>query len=89
MTVHLPVTDEAIKDAENMLPSKLVFSDKRKGDLLYAPKTEPNMGLYKATKNVGAPAPKNAKVFRFSNVSEAWQAYHKGELKATDYVEIG
>lgn len=89
MTVHLPVTDEAIKDAENMLPSKLVFSDKRKGDLLYAPKTEPNMGLYKATKNVGAPAPKNAKVFRFSNVGEAWQAYHKGELKATDYVEIG
>lgn len=89
MTVHLPVTDEAIKDAENMLPSKLVFSDKRKGDLLYAPKTEPNMGLYKATKNVGQPIPKGVKIFKFKDVREAWQAYHKGTLKATDYVDIG
>lgn len=89
MTVHLPVTDEAIKDAENMLPSKLVFSDKKKGDLLYAPKTEPNMGLYKATKNVGLPVPKGAVVKKFKNINEAWQAYHKGQLKATDYVEIG
>lgn len=89
MTVHLPITDEAIKDAENMLPSKLVFSDKRKGDLLYAPKTEPNMGLYKATKNVGLPVPTGAKVHKFNNVKEAWLAYHKGTLKATDYVEIG
>jgi len=87
MQVHLPVSDEAIADANNMLPSKLIFSDKKKGDLLMAPKIEPIMGLYKVTQNLGRPL--TGTVHKFPNESEAWKAYNAGRLKATDLVEIG
>jgi DNA-directed RNA polymerase beta' subunit len=86
MTVHLPVSDEAIEDAKSMLPSKLVYSDKKRGDLLYQPAGEPIVGLYKVTSNLGQSlrgAPR-----KFKNVEAAWAAYYKGTLKATDLVEI-
>ena len=87
MQVHLPITDEAIEDANKMLPSQLVFSDRKRGDLLYTPTNEPIVGLYKATKNLGSVVTGQAK--KFKSVAEAWQAYHKGELKMTDPVQIG
>lgn len=89
MTVHLPVTDGGIADAKRMLPSKLVFSDKRKGDLLYAPKTEPIMGLYKATKNLGKDTPPSSPIRSFKNLEAAWKSYHANELEFTDLVKIG
>jgi intein/homing endonuclease len=87
-TVHVPVTKESVEDAKRMLPSNMVFSDKKIGDILQFPKGETVAGLYKATRNLGVGgatvAPK-----RFHNEAEAWSAYYTGSLKATDPVEIG
>ncbi len=86
-TVHLPITDEAISDAYKMLPSNQLYSDKKRGDLLMAPKMEPIAGLFKVTQNLGKPI--TGKVHRFANEAEAWRAYNAGKLRATDLVEIG
>ncbi|MCB5270566.1 MAG: hypothetical protein LHW56_01830 [Candidatus Cloacimonetes bacterium] len=88
INIHLPVQDEAIEDAKKMLPSQLVFSERKRGDLLYAPTQEPIVGLYKVTQNLGQ-AQLGAKAKKFRNVEEAWKAYYDGSLKATDLVEIG
>lgn len=87
ISVHLPVTDKGIEDAKNMLPSKLMYSDKKKGDLLYAPTQEPILGLYKATINLDKP--RVGKVHKYTKVLDAWNDYHAGKLKMTDLVEIG
>ena len=88
MQIHLPVSDEAIKEAKRMFPSRQLFTDKKAGDLLQAPTREPIIGLYKVTENVGKPQG-NAKVHRFPDVDAAWKAYYAGKLKMTDYVDIG
>lgn len=88
VNIHLPVQDEAIEDAKKMLPSQLVFSERKRGDLLYAPSQEPIVGLFKVTQNLGQ-TPVGAKAKKFRNVEEAWKAYYDGSLKATDLVEIG
>jgi DNA-directed RNA polymerase subunit beta' len=85
--IHVPVSDEAVGDAWKMLPSKQLFSDKKPKDLLMAPTNEPIMGLYRATKNLGTPATGSVK--KFKDEAEAWKAYHDGQLKMTDRVEIG
>lgn len=87
-TVHLPVTPEAVEEAKNLLPSKLVFTDKKLNSIIQIPTNEPIIGLYKATENVGKPIPPNAVIHKFNNVIEAWQAYYRGEIKLTDYVDI-
>lgn len=86
MQVHVPITEEAIEDVKKIMPSKLIYSDKKKGDLLVMPSHEPIVGLYKVTRNVGMHERKP--VHRFSSVDEAWKAYYAGKLKATDYVDI-
>jgi len=87
--IHVPVSDDAVKDAFNMLPSKQLFSDKKPGDLLMAPTNEPIMGLYKATENLGGSGYKTGNVKKFKTEKEAWDAYHSGSLRMTDLVEIG
>lgn len=87
MQAHLPVSDEAIREVENLLPSRQLFTDQKKNDLLMEPKNEPALGLFVATRNLGTKA--SGKVHKFANVDEAWKAYHAGKLKMTDYVEIG
>jgi len=87
MSVHLPVTDKGIEDAKKMMPSELMYSDKKKGDLLYAPTQEPILGLYKATVNLDKP--RTGKMHKYNNVKAAWDDYHAGKLKMTDVVEIG
>ena len=88
MQIHLPVSDEAIEEAKNLLPSNQLFTDKKKGDLLMTPTNEPIIGLYKATEGLGAGQAKG-KVHKFKNVDEAWKAYYAGKLKMTDLVEVG
>lgn len=85
MQMHLPISDEAIEEARGMMPSKLVFSEKKRGNLLMTPTNEPIVALYKVTLNVGKAA---GPVKKFANVAEAWKAYYAGTLKATDPVEI-
>ena len=87
MQIHLPVTEEAVEEAKKFLPSKQLFSDKKKGDLLMAPTNEPIIGLYQATKNIGVES--RGKVHKYKNVDEAWKDYYAGKLKMTDFVEIG
>jgi DNA-directed RNA polymerase beta subunit len=90
MQIHLPVTEEAVAEAKSFLPSKQLFSDKKKGDLLMAPTNEPIIGLYQATKNIAnGKATGNGKVHKYKNVDEAWKDYYAGKLKMTDFVEIG
>jgi DNA-directed RNA polymerase beta' subunit len=85
--MHLPITDEAIKELENMYPSKQIFTDKIKGDLLSAPSQEPITGLYTVTKNLRGGVPVGTPK-RYRSEKEAWDAYNKGTLKMTDLVEI-
>ena len=87
MQVHLPVTDEAVAEMNNMLPSKLLFSDKQRGELLMMPSQEPITGLYTVTKNLGLPRFGVAK--KYKTEADAWAAYNKGELKMVDNMEIG
>lgn len=88
MQIHLPVSDEAIEEAKTFLPSKQLYSDKKRGDLLMAPTNEPILGLYRATENLGK-TDTAGKIHRFANVDGAWKAYYAGKLKMTDFVEIG
>lgn len=87
MQMHLPISDESIEEVKTLLPSKQLFTDQKKNDLLMEPKNEPALGLFVATENLGGPV--NGKVHKFDNVDEAWKAYYAGKLKMTDYVEIG
>lgn len=86
-TVHVPVSAAAVEDAKKMLPSKLVFSDKKIDTLLMVPKGEVMGGLYKATENLGEV--KNKTVHKFKTDDEAWKAYYTGAIHAQDLVEIG
>lgn len=88
-TVHLPVSDEAVAEANNMFPSKLVFTDKKPNDVIQIPTNEPIVGLYRATENIGKPVTARDKVTKFKTAEDAWKAYYAGSLKMTDFVEIG
>jgi len=87
--IHVPVSDEAVEDTFNMLPSKQLFSDKKPGDLLMQPTQEPIVGLYQATQNLGTPTAGKGPAKKFQTEAEAWNAYHTGDLKMTDKVSIG
>ena len=84
--IHLPISDEAIEEANKMLPSKVLFSDKEKDALLMSPLGEPIQGLYNATENINNAS---GKTHKFKSEADAWAAYYKGTLKLTDKVEIG
>lgn len=88
MQIHLPVTDEAVKDAYKIMPSKQIFTDKKKDDLIQYPTNEPIVGLYMATINVGQPQG-GRPVKKYPNVDAAWKDYYAGKLKMTDLVDIG
>lgn len=85
MQIHLPITDEAVKDAFNIMPSKQLFSDKKKDDLLQVFGREPVTGLYVATANVGHAS---GAVKKYPSVDAAWKDYYAGKLKMTDLVDI-
>ena len=81
--VHAPVTPGGIADAKNMTLSKLIFNDKRPGQLNVRPEMEALMGLHRMT---GTPT--GGKVHHFDSQEEALAAYHKGEITLTDPIEI-
>lgn len=87
-TVHLPVSDEAVAEANNMFPSRLVFTDKKPNDVIQIPTNEPIVGLYRATENIGKLVTSRDKVTKFRTAEDAWKAYYAGTLKMTDFVEI-
>ena len=92
INLHTVVTDKAIEDAKKMMPSKLIFSDSKRGDLLQAPSKEAVTGLYMGTKNLpssGIGGSSGAVKGKYKNIEEAWAAYYRGDIKVTDRVTIG
>ena len=49
MFVHVPISDDAVKEAEKMLPSKNLFKPGF-GDIMLLPQHEAQLGLYKLSK---------------------------------------
>ena len=81
--VHAPVTPGGVSDARKMTLSNLIFSDRRPGKLNVAPDMEAIIGLHRATAEKGEGRPKV-----FASREEALAAYHRGEVKLSDPVEI-
>jgi DNA-directed RNA polymerase beta subunit len=83
--LSVPATDAGKRDVKNMMLSKNLFSDKRRGDLLVSPVQESIIGWTKATEA----KPKHpGKVFKYITIGEAIAAYKRGDLGEGDLVEI-
>jgi len=82
MSVFLPVTSPAVKEAQNLYPSNNLFSPTT-GAVMYTPGHEALLGTYL----LSLPGKKTGK--RFKNTEDAQSALRKGELKKTDIVRIG
>jgi DNA-directed RNA polymerase subunit beta' len=81
MSVHVPVTDESVREAATLFPSKNVFSTT--GHLLTAPSMESQWGLWLLTKD----GKKTSRKFKTSK--EAAKAFEAGDIGLTDIIKIG
>lgn len=81
MSAYVPVTQEAVREAHNMLPSKNLFSPST-GQLMYKPTQESLMGLHDISKFGRKTS------HRFRNVDEAARAVQKGEIRYTDVIRV-
>jgi len=79
--LHVPVTHQAMQDANKMLLSRNLFSDKTRNDLWVKPQHEAIIGLHEVTSK-----PSTGKSFTFKNLGAAKKAYLAGDLKAEDEV---
>ena len=85
MSMHVPVSDEAVKEAyEKMLPSRHLRNVSR-FDVHYLPTQEYLLGLYQATRKPDKPG----RVHRFADKASVLRAYRRGEIALTDEVVIG
>jgi DNA-directed RNA polymerase beta subunit len=85
MSMHVPVSDEAVKEAyEKLLPSKHLRNVAR-FDVHYTPTQEFLLGLYQATRKRKA----SGKAHRFASMEDLRRAYRRGEVALTDQVVIG
>ena len=84
MNVHVPVSEEAVKEAkEKLLPSKNLLSIKD-NKVFYTPSQEFILGLYNTTgKGNGKPSVK------FDSASDVIAAYRRGEISMDTPVSIG
>jgi len=85
MTLHVPISPAAVKEAEDITLSKLLYGDKTKNDLLVFPQHEAIMGIHQAS---GADD-KNTIPKKFKNQGEAIAAYKRGEIGLGTRVTIG
>ena len=84
VNIHVPSSDKAVKQAlEKMMPSENLVSLTDLSSPRHPPSKEQIFGLYAATSRV---EDKPVKVF--NTVSEAKQAYARGEIGMNDPVEI-
>lgn len=82
MAAFVPISDKAVKEAEGMKPSKMLFSPSTY-DVMYSPGKEMQVGLYLMSE-AGKRTNK-----KFSNLEEVEKAYKKGEIEMTDVVKMG
>ena len=82
MGVHVPITEEARKEAFKLLPSANLYSVKD-GSLMNLPRHEQLLGLYLMTKD--------GKITRktYGTLPAAKLAYDKREISITDVIKIG
>ena len=84
MNVQVPSLPEAVDDAKNkLLPSKMLFSIKQRGDVVPKPTQEFILGLYTSQK-----AKPNAS-YTFPNQEEALRAIKSGQVQLSDDITIG
>jgi DNA-directed RNA polymerase beta' subunit len=83
MNVHVPISDDAIKEAkEKLMPSRNLLSIKDR-KVFYTPSQEFVLGLYNTT-NID----KNKPSVKFKNVSDVISAYRRGEISIDTQVDI-
>ena len=82
MSVYLPITAKAVKEAEGMFPSKNLFSPTT-GNVLYTPGHEALLGMYLLSK------PGKRTASRFSTGKEAHRAEARGDISKTDIIRVG
>lgn len=81
MGVHVPVTNEAVHEAYDMMPSANPMSTSEK--ILVTPRHEAQVGLYRLTQS----GKKSGKSYQTE--VEAIAAFHGGELTETDLIHVG
>ena len=84
MQLHVPSSDKAVKEAQGMTLSNLLFSDRHRDALLVFPQHEAILGAYIATNKVEAGAVK-----KFKTTADAAKAYRTGQISANTAVKIG
>ena len=82
--MHVPVGDAAVREAQGMTLSNLIFGDTSKDKLMVFPAHEALIGAYMATSGQAT-----GTVRKFKTKDEALAAYKRGEIKLTTPVEIG
>lgn len=84
MQIHVPVTDKAVKEAQGMTLSNLLFSDRNRQSLIVFPQHEAILGAYMSTST-----PDKGAVKKFRTAQDAVQAYKAGTIGANTSVKIG
>jgi DNA-directed RNA polymerase subunit beta' len=82
MSAFVPLTDEAVLEAEKMFPSNNLFSSTH-GGIMYAPDQESLLGLHLLSK-WGKETGK-----KFNTYSEVQRAYQKNQIHVNDVVDVG
>ena len=83
MNIQLPALPEAVDDAKNkLLPSKMLFSIKKRNDIVPKPKHEFILGLYSSQKSKGGTP------FTFRSKADALKAIRAGHINLNDEVNI-
>jgi DNA-directed RNA polymerase beta subunit len=83
MNFHVPVSEEAKKDAiDKLMPSKHLLNS-LKFDVQYIPSQEYLAGLYQASSDVS-----HSPIRTFRSADDAIVAFKRGKIKATDRIEI-
>jgi DNA-directed RNA polymerase subunit beta' len=83
MSVFVPISDDARREAVKMMPSNNLFSEAT-GRVMYQPTLESALGLYKLSR-----VDEDAKVKTFKTHADAVEATRTGKLSPTAPVKIG
>lgn len=82
--IHAPVSHAGVNEAQRMMLSSLIFSDKRSAPLNVAPEMESVIGLHRATQ----PALAGLETKKFPDLRAARQAYQRGEIELRQPVDL-
>ena len=82
MSVHVPITEEARKEAFTMMPTNNIFNAKEDG-LMLAPTQDSILGLYRLT----IPGENTRRSYK--SFSDAHSAVKRGDIKVNDMATIG